>query len=431
LDLSLSPDLEAYWCYLILFTIALIVASIQVRDLLKDFTNGWATARAWILLAAYTAVPIALFWLLDRSDAIHDTSPFAAILVAGAYRQILSGGSEGINVPGGFAKAWQPFVTWSDSVASGIRDRIARNTKQYDSRVMQRIATRPEVQDQIRRLLLNASANPAEFQSRLDEIEKLKPPLDDAGVTARKVALLYFSLKSTPDMDADLLLREEGVISQADYYLYALEWKSKLFLIAIAVGVVWGLAAWYRSDKLLSPENRARYDIWRFQKANATAQDRFRARERLVAGLHSTDRRYAQAVNAGMTRLLRFEALPLDTADRMLKLLFENPGSGSESKSLIGLLAGSLRTENPDLRARTQRALLYLSAQRRLPVPTELRDWTPNKEDAPTCVDAVAITWARLAEKGTVSDPASLACLATPGLTTPPVPPAKKLIKPN
>ena len=40
MDLSLSPDLEAYWCYLILFTIGLIVAAIQVRELLKGFTNS-------------------------------------------------------------------------------------------------------------------------------------------------------------------------------------------------------------------------------------------------------------------------------------------------------------------------------------------------------------------------------------------------------
>ena len=182
---------------------------------------------------------------------------------------------------------------------------------------------------------------------------------------------------------------------------------------------------------MLSPENRVRYDIWRFQKAKTTAQDRFRARERLVAGLRGTDRRYAQAVTTGLTRLLRFEALPLDTADRMLTLLFENSGSVSETNSLIGLMADSLRTDNPDFRARTQRALVYLAGQRQLPVPPQLRDWTPNKEDAPTCVDSVANTWAKLADTGAIGDAASLACLATPRSITPPVLPAKKSAKSN
>jgi hypothetical protein len=429
LDLSLSPDLEAYWCYLILFTIGLIVASIQVRELLRDFTNGWATAQAWILLAAYTVVPVALFWLLDRADAMHDTSLFAAILVGATYRQILTGGSSAVNVPGGFAKAWQPFVVWSDHVAAGIRARIERNKGQYEGKVIQHIATTPAVYDKIRRLVLNSSTKPAELQARLNDLDTLQPPLDEAGVLERKAALLYTILKDLPAINLDQFLLDEGVISRTDYYLYEEEWKSKIFVIAIAAGFFVSLAAF--SGKLLSPENRARYDIWRFQKAKTTAQDRFRARERLVAGLGGTDRRYAQAVTTGLTRLLRFEAFPLDTADRMLTLLFENPGSVSETNSLIGLLAGSLRTDNPDLRARTQRALVYLAGQRQLPVPPQLREWTPNKEDAPTCVDSVAITWAKLADTGAVVDAASLACLATPGSITPPVLPAKKSAKSN
>src|ERR1700748_2075579 len=112
MDQALSPDLEAYWCYAIVFFLAVIVAAVQVRLLLKGLANAWATARAWLLLGAYTAVPLLLFWALDRADALHDTSLFAAILVALTYRQILAGSSQGITVPSGLATAWQPFVTW-------------------------------------------------------------------------------------------------------------------------------------------------------------------------------------------------------------------------------------------------------------------------------------------------------------------------------
>jgi len=125
MDLSLSPDLEAYWCYLILFGLAFLVALVQVRLLLKGYTNIWATARSWLLLCAYTLVPIILFWVLDRADALHDTSLFAAVLVAVTYRQILSGGNQSMTIPSGLATAWQPFVAWSDNIAAGIRDRMA------------------------------------------------------------------------------------------------------------------------------------------------------------------------------------------------------------------------------------------------------------------------------------------------------------------
>ena len=213
MDLALSPDFEAYWCYLILFSLALTVAVIQVRQLLKGLPNIWATARAWLLLAAYTAVPIALFWLLDRADAIHDTSLFAAILVGLTYRQILTGGTQGITVPGGFAKAWQPFVTWSDNIAAGISARIARNRSRYDQDVIQQLATHDDIFDNVRKTILNRSADPSKVQAALDDFNKLKPPLDDAGVQRRKANDLYYALKALPEVDSDRFLRDNGIIS--------------------------------------------------------------------------------------------------------------------------------------------------------------------------------------------------------------------------
>jgi hypothetical protein len=68
-------------------------------------------------------------------------------------------------------------------------------------------------------------------------------------------------------------------------------------LIAIAAGFFVSLAAFYLSGKLLSPENRVRYDIWRFQKAKTTAQDWFRARKRLVAGLRGTKTALRESCN--------------------------------------------------------------------------------------------------------------------------------------
>jgi len=188
MDLALSPDIEAYWCYLILSGISAAVAATQVRRLLKGLANIWASAGAWLLFAAYTAVPVGLFWLLDRADALHDTSLFAAILIALTYRQILSGSDQGIVVPGGFAKAWQPFLTWSDNLAAGINSRIARNTSRYDGGVIHQLATNPEVFDIVRKTILNSNstAEPAKFQTALDDFNQLQPPLDDADVQERK-----------------------------------------------------------------------------------------------------------------------------------------------------------------------------------------------------------------------------------------------------
>jgi hypothetical protein len=409
MDLALSPDLEAYWCYLIVLSLALLVAAIQVRELLKTLANIWASAGAWLLLGAYTAVPVALFWLLDRADALHDTSAFAAILVAVTYRKILAGGSQGIAVPGGLVSAWQPFVAWSDKIAAGISARIARNKSRYDGKAIQQLASDPAFYDKIQKTVLNHSADPAKIQAALDEFNKWKPPLDDAGVLERKASYLYYALKSLPEVDSDRLFLDGGIIDKFDYYLYAREWSSKLFVLSVIAVLTVGIAFWVRSGMPLK-EYEARYYLWRFQKVNATAADRFRAIQHLEKGLQQPDPKYREVVRQELTSRLRFELLPLETADRILKLLLHQ--SLLASDRLLDELADSLRTDNSDLRVRTQKELVYIGDQRGLPVPPELRGWKPGKEDALVCIDTVANTWVQIAKTKKAPEPRALDCLA-------------------
>jgi len=409
MDLALSPDIEAYWCYLILFCLALIVAVIQVRLLLKTLPNIWASAGAWLLLAAYTVVPIALFWLLDRADALHDTSVFAAILIALTYRQILSGGTQGMPVPGGFAQAWQPFVTWSNKVAAGISARIARNNSRYDGTLIEKLAANPEVYDYVRKTVLNRTSDPAKVQAALADLDKLKSTLDDAGVLEKKANYLYYALKDVPDVDSDRLLLNMGLTSKRHYYLYAREWRSKLFVISVIIAAALGIFGWISfSDFPFG----AHYHLWRFQKINATSADRFRALQHLEEGLRGADPKYGELVRQQLTHQLRFEMLPLETADRILRLLLNK--SLAMSDALTVELADSLRNENSDLRARTQKELVYIADARDLQIPSELRSWKPGKEDAPTCIDAVSNTWAKLAKTRKAPEPRELACLAAP-----------------
>jgi hypothetical protein len=414
MDSALSPDIEAYWCYLALFAIALAVAGIRVRRLLQGFANIWATAPAWLLLAAYTAVPVVLFWLLDRADALHDTSIFAAILIAVTYQQILTGGSQGMVVPGGFAKAWQPFVTWSDNIAAGISARIARNNRRYDDKVIHHLATDGAIFEKVRRMILNRSADPGKVQTAIEAFSSLKPPLDDAGVQERKASYLYYALKALPDVDSDQELRDLGVISKREFYLYAREWSSKLIVVGVMAALIVAAGGWWwfgRQTPIRIYE--AKYHLWRFGKANATAVDRFRAEQYLKQGLREGNADYIQTVRQGLTERLGFQLLPVETADKTLKLLL-NQSFANPRGALIGELADDLRTDNPDVRSRTQKELVYLGDEGHLAIPAALRNWNPGKEDAPACIDAVASAWVRTAAKS-APEPDALACLtATP-----------------
>ncbi len=79
---AISPDLPASVCYLVVFLIALLVARANVNRVLGDYPGHWGMLSNWGLFWAHVALPISLFWFLDYTSALRDTSVFAALIVA-------------------------------------------------------------------------------------------------------------------------------------------------------------------------------------------------------------------------------------------------------------------------------------------------------------------------------------------------------------
>ncbi len=90
MDLAISPDLSALCCYTIVAIVGAWVAGRQIAGRLSGIPGLWLEWRTYLLFMLYTAVPLAMFWLLDRGGAIADTSVFAAVLVGLGYQQIIS-----------------------------------------------------------------------------------------------------------------------------------------------------------------------------------------------------------------------------------------------------------------------------------------------------------------------------------------------------
>ena len=99
MTLDVSPDLDALTCYLIVLGVGALAALFQLYQKLGGFRGAWVMLETWALFAVYASVPVALFWLLDRTNAIHDTALFAAIIVGVGYQQILSGQLSSIKAP--------------------------------------------------------------------------------------------------------------------------------------------------------------------------------------------------------------------------------------------------------------------------------------------------------------------------------------------
>jgi hypothetical protein len=389
MDMTVSPDLEAFYCYGIVFALGLVTAWAQVSRRLGNLPGQWIMISTWLLFFAYAFVPVALFWFLDRTSALHDTSLFAAVLVGIGYQQILSGNLGSIRSPGEASKLWQPFVAWADGIAARIRDRVVVNNSQFDERLLSSIRSNPKQLASLRKVAMVHATDPNALQQSLTAIDANREALGDDGVPAKQAEFLYNTLKQSSPQNFQYLLYKSGVIPRKWYWWYAKEWRSKTTAVVVAIILI--LLARTGISPLRTPENVARYYIWRLQKANATDHDHFRAREALPAYLAEAN---TPAAYVQLTGLLRSPGLPVETADVILTLLVRSqqlaPTQGPEIKNL---LAESLRADNVEVRTRVQTILLYLARERGSTVPTDLQSWQPDPKNTVTDTDQIIKKW--------------------------------------
>ncbi len=390
MDMNVSPDLEALYCYGLVLVIGLAVAWSQVSKRLEKLPGKWIMVNTWLLFFAYTFVPLFLFWFLDRTNAVHDTSLFAAILIGFSYQQILSGSLGSIRISGDVSKFWQPFGAWADKISDRIRERIRLNNSQFDEGLLNTIRTDDQKFSDLKAVTMTHSVDPNQLDGKLREIDGKKNVLGDDGVRAQQAALLYESLQHASPQQFEYLLYKKGVISKGRYYWYAQEWRSKTTAIVVALVLLGCVAGALRG--LATPDHRANYYVWRLHKANITDYDRFRTQTQLREYLATTPATYSQ-----LTSLLKAPNLPMKTADNILGLLVETRQSALKSRvDLHGLLIDALRTENPDIRTRIHKTLLYLAKDRGAVVPLELENWQSDPKHSAIDIDKLSEQWSRV-----------------------------------
>src|SRR5207247_3788920 len=281
MDLAVSPDLDAFWCYLIVLFFGAVTAIGQVRARLGNLRGIWVTLSAWLLFLGYWAVPVVLFWFLDRTGAINDTSVFAALLVGVGYQQILAGSLQQVKAPGDVSRFWQPFLAWADRVAQRVLDRVRLNAQRFKGKVIDGIVGNDGRFDALKQLALAGAPEPQAVKTELDKIAALKPLLDDASVHGKQADYLYRTIAQVPDFQ--FLLKEQGITSRWDYFVYALEGRSIIVALVVALLALGGTA--YGAWRLSRPTVMCDYYAWRLEKVKTTPLDQFRARQSLAAFL--------------------------------------------------------------------------------------------------------------------------------------------------
>jgi hypothetical protein len=187
-------------------------------------------------------------------------------------------------------------------------------------------------------------------------------------------------------------MRKANIITWRQYFWYAKEWRSKskawLVVAVAAVALLW------MGPFMFSQENYARYYLWRLEKGNATAVDRARAIEAYSRLLTASPNSEFQRIG----RSLRYEALPVETAERLIGILIEN--RAASSSGIQSFLIPALRAANPDTRARVQAALADIAMQQNICLPAALSKWKPSRSDSATQIDEHMKEWQTAWNKG-------------------------------
>ena len=132
---TLSPDVDARFCYLIVVLAGMLVAVRKVDERLLNNSGAWSILSTHRLFFFFWATPVVLFFLLDHSGAVNDTSPVAALVIAVTYGAILSGsgqpGSGQAALPGQITGLWTQLLGNADKISADVQAALQLKTFDY------------------------------------------------------------------------------------------------------------------------------------------------------------------------------------------------------------------------------------------------------------------------------------------------------------
>jgi len=387
-----SPDQPAYVCYLLVIVVGFWVAYGRVNRLMASSPGRWAFFETWLVFLAYAIVPVILFWILDYTNAIHDTSVFAALLVAVSYRQILAGEVKETPVAGQLSALWSPFEAWGVQV----RDRIVSKNKVRSDRFSENLRvelskTAQTVTHLVELAYFVANDTPVLTQDLSGISQEPIPPgltqqAFDNIQARRKVDRCMMSIRLVNPEDYGFLLKQRSLISALQYWLWIGDVSTRLsrFLGLIVLTLLLYVAV----SLFFRPCNILQYHLWRFQKPNTTELDRFRTHNFLAGQIAKPQCKDEWVILDPLVRLLRYRDLDRRVAEDVLSLTLEFRSPKLDQRT-VPMLIEALRTENPDVRLRihqTLKALRDLDYANSINYDT-LADWVPAKSDSAALIE--------------------------------------------
>jgi hypothetical protein len=399
-----SPDVPAYVCYTVVIVFGVVVAVSTINRLLDGYPDHWAFAGTWGLFVAHAMLPAVLFWFLDYTGAIHDTSILAAVLVVLGYRQIFTGTFQGMSLPGQTAGFWKPFEAWVAAVADRIGTKQKLYLDRFDEKVRSLIFADPPRLASLETLVLSISQDVRALQASLQAIPGTGNQEADR---RRRLDTLWRDLRASRPRDYGWLLYKRGIVRLWRYWMWLGHGRAKLISsasIALGVALLFGLSTWMSRDDGGIARRQAgllRYHQWRFLKPNATERDQWRSVEFLAAQLHPANTMRAggnaptaEALLSPLLKELRFPSVG-DRQARSILTLVVNGHGPSVDAYVVPELIETLRTASEGVRLQIRNALVaiqkadYPSAA----LPDTLAKWDPKKDESPGDLDERVRAW--------------------------------------
>lgn len=400
-----SPDLPAWFCYLLVLGLGMLGARSTVNRLLADQPGHWNFTNTWLLFWAHAAVPAGLLWFLDYVSALRDSSLFGALLVALGYRQILAGGVQGITLTGQTSRLWQPFEAW----VSAIKDQIATDYKNardlFDTKVRTFLADDDARLEKLRDLTFAYTSDPTALAAQLTALGSRSAP---AGTPPQsflrwknieQARILLNELRKSQPVNYGLFLKQNRLVTTWMYRNWVQSQQSRLIgwvvtsLIAFTM-VSLGWACYHNKRVALW------YYEWRLTKTDSSDRERFRSHDYLLQRLKtaaqsksSSDEEILSVVSPLVSHL-RFDGTSTRTADDILTLLVD-AHSVRVDEIVFPKLIEALRTPNEDLRLRIRWVLSGLQRTDYPGVaPSKLADsWVPSKGESAVEIDRHVQEW--------------------------------------
>jgi hypothetical protein len=404
-----SPEFDARFCYLIVMLAGMLTAVREVDTRLAKIPGAWSDPGAHRLFAFLWLTPVVLFFLLDRSGAINDTSPVAALVVAVSYGAILSASSGEGTIAQSLKGLWSKLLGDMDKLSANMQARMQLRNFEYRRRMIEEIAGRKESFERLRALAQRLVDDPGKLDEALTAID-VQYPTDSGLATWKKTEHLIGALnrvyvsRRLPDEVHDLL-REERLIGWRTYARVPGEqvgglWRNLSVLVPATLIVALALASTTDYAHL-----ERGWLHWRLSKSNVTASDLTRTREalieRVVRSPIPAEELYVLAASIR-------EATAPARIDGIIGVMTDGVRERADREKvtpdLIVALILSLRTASIEGRGRVNAALVYLADARlksiaenkdALATLDRLRRWVPSEKDTVTDLAARTDDWQR------------------------------------